>query len=358
MTVARDPAAPTSLEMSALRPYWHPVAWSHELGTAPVATVLLDEQLVLWRDGDGVAHCFRDLCLHRGTALSLGAVERDCLVCPYHGWAYASDGTCVGIPQLGQDRPIPASARALAYHCAERHGIVWACLAEEPAAPIADFPEWDDPAYRHVPCPAYTWQTSAPRMVENFTDFGHLGWLHDGLLGTRDDLVVPGHRVETSTDGRELRYSLTMSVPNTDERFAVTDVRGEVGLQTNTYLLSLPHVIWLQCTYHDTGAHRTLFFASQPRSATESTGYCYQSRDFDLDQADQPYADFQDLLAAQDRPIVESQRPHELPVDLAAELHLPFDRVAVAYRRALARLGLDGPMLGHVLDHDDGSVPA
>ena len=33
-------------------------------------------------------------------------------------------------------------------------------------------------------------------MVENFTDFGHLGYLHDGLLGTNDDLVVPAHRVE------------------------------------------------------------------------------------------------------------------------------------------------------------------
>jgi len=32
---------------------------------------------------------------------------------------------------------------------------------------------------------------------------------------------------------------------------------------------------------------------------------------------------------------VESQRPDRVPLDLAAELHLTFDAVAVAYRRAM-----------------------
>jgi phenylpropionate dioxygenase-like ring-hydroxylating dioxygenase large terminal subunit len=323
----------------ALVDYWHPVAWSHELGDSPRRTVLLDTVLVLWRDGSGSPHCFRDLCLHRGTALSLGTVEDGCLVCPYHGWAYAADARCVKIPQLDPTTPIPARVRATSYHCQERYGLVWACLGE-PAGDIPGFPEWDDPAYRHVPCPAYSWQTSAPRMVENFTDFGHLGYLHDGYLGTRDDLIVPPHRV--SIDGRELHYELTMQVPNTNDQFAVTNVANERGLQRNLYVLTLPHTIWLQCTYLDTGRHRTLYFAAQPRTENESTGYCYQSRDFDLDQPDAPYAEFQDMLAEQDRVVVESQRPEQLPIQMSEELHLPFDRVAVAYRRALAGLGTGG----------------
>ncbi len=143
-----------------------------------------------------------------------------------------------------------------------------------------------------------------------------------------------------------------MEVPNTNDRFAVTDVTGRRGLQTNRYVLTLPHTIWLQCTYHDTGAHRTLFFSAQPHSATSCTGYCFQSRDFDLDEPDEPYALFQQLLAEQDQPVVESQRPEELPVDLSAELHLPFDKVAIAYRRALASLGLGSPSIGQVLAAD------
>ena len=36
--------------------------------------------------------------------------------------------------------------------------------------------------------------------------------------------------------------------------------------------------------------------------------------------------------------IIESQDPRELPLVLAEELHLPFDRVAIAYRRALRQI--------------------
>lgn len=321
-----------------LRAYWHPVSWSHEVRASPLAAPLLGERLVVWRDADGQVRCFDDLCVHRGTALSLGEVVDGCLVCPYHGWRFDSEGACVHIPQLPEGARIPGTAAARSYRCAESAGLVWVAL-DDPVAPIPAFPEWDDPAYRHVPCPTYTWETSAPRMVENFTDFGHLGWLHDGLLGSKDALVVPPHRVQQ--DGVELHYEISMQVPNTNDRFAVTAVDGERGVQTNTYVLTLPHTIWLRCTYHDTGAHRTLFFAARPDSATRSTGFCYQSRDFALDEDDEPYAAFQDLLAEQDRVVIESQRPEELPVDVSAELHLPFDRVAIAYRRGLAGLGLE-----------------
>jgi vanillate O-demethylase monooxygenase subunit len=46
------------------------------------------------------------------------------------------------------------------------------------------------------------------------------------------------------------------------------------------------------------------------------------------------------VTAAQDAPIVASQRPERLPLDLAEELHLPSDRMAIAYRQYIRRLGL------------------
>ncbi len=49
---------------------------------------------------------------------------------------------------------------------------------------------------------------------------------------------------------------------------------------------------------------------------------------------------FQDEVTAQDLPIVESQRPELLPLDLQAELHLRSDRTAIAYRKWLRQLGL------------------
>jgi phenylpropionate dioxygenase-like ring-hydroxylating dioxygenase large terminal subunit len=49
---------------------------------------------------------------------------------------------------------------------------------------------------------------------------------------------------------------------------------------------------------------------------------------------------FQEKIVGQDIPVVESQRPERLPLDLQAELHLRSDRIAVAYRKWLKELGL------------------
>ena len=71
---------------SALDRFWHPVMYSSELpADRPVGAVLLEERIVLARL-EGEVQVFRDLCPHRGTALSLGWVEDDCLRCAYHGW--------------------------------------------------------------------------------------------------------------------------------------------------------------------------------------------------------------------------------------------------------------------------------
>ena len=50
--------------------------------------------------------------------------------------------------------------------------------------------------------------------------------------------------------------------------------------------------------------------------------------------------EFQDKVAGQDTPIVESQRPELLPLDLQTELHLKSDRTAIAYRQWLKKIGL------------------
>jgi phenylpropionate dioxygenase-like ring-hydroxylating dioxygenase large terminal subunit len=57
---------------------------------------------------------------------------------------------------------------------------------------------------------------------------------------------------------------------------------------------------------------------------------------------DVPEADllrFQDAVTAQDKVVVESQRPELLPLDLQSELHLRSDRMAIAYRKWLREIG-------------------
>ena len=103
---------------------WHPIAYNHEVkADTPYGTVLLDESIVIWRTSDGGVHAMRDLCIHRGTALSLGWVKDDCLVCPYHAWAYDKKGVCVFIPQA-PDTAIPGKAKTPVYHCKEKFGLI------------------------------------------------------------------------------------------------------------------------------------------------------------------------------------------------------------------------------------------
>ncbi len=320
------------MTQTARKDWWYAVSWASEVGSSPVAVKLLGEELVIWRSG-GSVFAATDRCPHRGTKLSLGKVEPSgCISCPYHGWEFDGSGSCTLVPQLDRAMPIPRGVRLDTRACTEANGLIWVCLGE-PAAGIPSFPEWTQQQYRHVECEPYTWRCSPERMVENFMDFGHLGYLHDGLLGSRDDLEVPKHRVER--DGNELHFELTMDVPSTRDSFQVTNVRGERGKQTNTYVISAPYTIHLRSYYHDSGASRVLYFTVQPEEDGVSTGYCFQSRDFDPAGDDRRYAAFQAMLAEQDRPVVESQIPVEIPDDLRAEIHLPFDRVAVAYRRLL-----------------------
>lgn len=63
-------------------------------------------------------------------------------------------------------------------------------------------------------------------------------------------------------------------------------------------------------------------------------------RDYSFDEAtDQEMLDFNELVIGQDLPLVQSQRPEELPMDLSAEIQIrAADRVAIEYRRWLREI--------------------
>src|SRR5207253_10246829 len=143
-------AAPSPVGLQpALRGCWHPVGFARDLERGPLAASLLDEPLVLWRDGVGAVRAFSDLCVHRGTALSLGTVEGDEIVCPYHGWRYAASGACTAIPQLADPTRVPTKARAPRHEAVERFGLVRAAL-EAPRQPLPHVPEHETEAWRTV----------------------------------------------------------------------------------------------------------------------------------------------------------------------------------------------------------------
>ena len=76
---------------------------------------------------------------------------------------------------------------------------------------------------------------------------------------------------------------------------------------------------------------------ASPVSESETDIFVSSSRNGYFGTPDSVYADFAAEIMRQDRPVVESQRPHKIPLDLREEMHIKVpDAHAVAYRRALA----------------------
>jgi len=330
-------SAAIASHLAALRHCWHPVAYAHEVTGRPQAATLLGEPLVLWRDSRQTVHAFRDVCIHRGTALSLGRVANDEIVCAYHGWRYRGDGSCSAIPQLEDPTRVPAKVRATAYRSQERYGLVWVAL-DDPRWPLPDVPDLESPGWRTVRTGPFAWCCDASRQIENFTDFGHFAFVHEGLLGDPAQAVVAPYSVQT--EGHVLRYEYVRPDARNTEAFPVFAAEGrKAPTRTTRYALHLPYTIVEHIDW--AAADRMLyFFASQPAAEDRCVGYCLVARNYNLDQPDEVMQAFERTIFDQDQRVVESQRPEQVPFDLAAELHLKFDAVAVAYRRAMQAHGL------------------
>jgi nitrite reductase/ring-hydroxylating ferredoxin subunit len=113
---------------------WYPIASSHDLQPGAVMpTTLHDERLVIWRSKEGRIGVWNDRCPHRGMSLSFGTTKGESLICPYHGWEFASEGSCRRIPAHPGLTPSQA-VRTRVYPAAELANYVWACLGEPESA--------------------------------------------------------------------------------------------------------------------------------------------------------------------------------------------------------------------------------
>ena len=100
---------------------WYAILDSKEVRSRKLVGVTrMGEKLVAWRDSKGQVTVMRDLCPHRGVALSAGELKGDCIMCPFHGFEYDASGRCTLIPANGgrhrsprpfRCKPIPRTRR-------------------------------------------------------------------------------------------------------------------------------------------------------------------------------------------------------------------------------------------------------
>jgi len=190
-----------------LRNAWYVAAWGHEITQTPLARLLLEEPVVLWRAVDGTAVAFEDRCCHRHAPLSVGKVTKTGLQCGYHGLTFDPDGNCIDVPS--QDR-VPPDARVRRYPTVERNDWVWIWMGDPEEADEAIVPDtyWHD---------APDWQTVGDRfhvqchyqaLIDIQLDNTHSRFVHPDTLGNDGSLR---HSPKISRDGDILRNHRRMA---------------------------------------------------------------------------------------------------------------------------------------------------
>ncbi|MFJ7975575.1 Rieske 2Fe-2S domain-containing protein [Peribacillus sp. JNUCC 23] len=318
------------IQDDVLRNDWIVASRSIDIKEEPVQVIVMGERLVLFRNEEGV-HAFKDLCIHRGAALSLGCVKDGKLVCPYHGWEYESNGECTHIPQLPEGRAIPKKAKAFKYGCIEKYGLIWVNL-ENSGTELFNLPEYNDENFRSVIWGPVEALANPPRIVENFLDVGHLSILHGGFLGVPEHSVIGDYDIHWEDESiRSGEIAIYQPDP---------DGSGQPKHVYYTYEILRPLTVRFTKKDHETGQEMVILLTVLPVEEKKSIAFGVMLFNYDSGQSDQEIIEFQDMIFAQDKPIVENQKPEDLPLDLQVELSLKSDRVSIAYRQYLKKLGV------------------
>ena len=210
-----------------LRSYWQPAALLDEfdprldprMAVRPVKTVrLLGQDLVLFRDASGGFGLLDRACPHRGADLAFGRLEPEGLRCPFHGWKFAADGTCLETPAEPAGSTLCTRVRQRSYPVREQAGVLFAWLGPEALVP----PEL--PAFDAFAAPAShsfafkgLWQCNWLQAFEVGIDPAHPSFLHRYLQDASLDAE--------SAYGRQFRGASAGSVEG--ERWPMTRVMRE-----------------------------------------------------------------------------------------------------------------------------------
>ena len=194
---------PGTLAGRFMRSFWQPVYLSTDLKSGRAVPLhILGEDLTLYRGGFrvpspefrvpgsmpslrppelgtrnpelGTPHVVAYRCAHRGTQLSTGWVEGDCIRCFYHGWKYDASGQCVEQP--AEDPDFAAKVRIQSYPTRDYLGLIFAYLGEGDPPPFPRYPRLEGEGVLETH--AYVRECSYFNSIENNMDEAHIAFVH------------------------------------------------------------------------------------------------------------------------------------------------------------------------------------
>ena len=117
-------------------------------------------------------------CPHRFASLAYGRVDDEGIRCPYHGWKFGKDGSCLEQPAEPAGSRMKDQITQRSYPVELLGGLLFAYMGPLPAPPL---PRWDVLVWEH----GKRWVQKHSvldcnwlQTMENAVDPSHLYWLH------------------------------------------------------------------------------------------------------------------------------------------------------------------------------------
>jgi phenylpropionate dioxygenase-like ring-hydroxylating dioxygenase large terminal subunit len=217
------------------------------------------------------------------------------------------------------------------------YGYLWTTIGE-PKQPVFAIPETEEHNRRVFNAATIGVHVSGPRAVDNFLDMGHLPFVHMGVLGELPHTEISEYEVESSADeiwarrcriyqpqaaaasrsGAMVEYDFRVPHPMCALLYKTTPGQTQldvIGLFTHPIAEDYVRVHLFNCLVDD----------------SSTIGEIRR---------------FQQGVLAQDKPILENQRPKLLPLAPTAEAPVRADKTGIAYRRWLAERGVTYGVVG------------
>ncbi len=294
---------------------WTPVLPAVEIGSAPVAIELAGEPLVLFRNAEGNIVALLDRCPHRSVPLSQGQVTPEGhLECAYHGWQFASNGTCMRVPMNALPPTQLSKLSATSFPTRTIAGLVWVFTGtESPAEP--ELPpsllEADDRyvTYHEI------WDGHWTRAIENSMDSVHVPFVHrNSFGGGMRDIAQSDASVQTDITPTTTGMIINNRIGETPfglefewhQPNCIVDKFDLLGMPLRAHIFAIPvndrQMRFMQVILPSPGIDRTNF-------------------------------DFDEFVASaiEDRVIIEAQKG-EVP-NTTGECNVPTDEASLRFRR-------------------------
>jgi phenylpropionate dioxygenase-like ring-hydroxylating dioxygenase large terminal subunit len=226
---------------------------------------------------------------------------------------------------------VDGSRGAIALPVTAQYGYLWTTIGE-PARPVFSIPETAEPDRRVFNAATMGVHVSGPRAIDNFLDMGHLPFVHVGVLGQPPHTEISDYEAELVDDeiwARRCRIFQPKAA-----------AASSVGT-TVEYDFRVPHPMCALLYKTTPGQTRldVLGLFAHPLQEDQVRVHLFNCI---LDETSSlaEIRRFQQGVLAQDKPILENQRPKCLPLEPRAEVPVRSDKTGILYRRWLAQLGV------------------